>query len=514
MARSLFAVLARRYGPAVDAAARREFLRVSLAAGAATLLSGAACARAGWQAGGRAGGGAGGGKRVVVIGAGFAGLACAYELMSAGYDVTVVEARNRVGGRVLTFSDFVPGRTIEGGAELIGSNHPTWVAYAEKFGLEFLDVTEMEDAEFPITLGGKRLTGDESLALYEEMDATLATMNAEAAGIDAEKPWASANAAELDRRSVADWIAGSGAGETCKLALTAMLAGDNAQAVERQSFLGLLTAVKAGGLEAYWTESEVYRCKGGNQQLAAKLAEALGKRVITSLAVKSVDGRGASAKVVCADGRTIECDDVVLAVPPTVWGTIEMSPGLPGALRPQMGPAVKYLAHVKRRFWKDINTDPTSLGDGDVTWTWDATDEQEGDENACLTSFSGGPAAERARGHAARVRDSVYREALEPVYPGYAENFVSARFMDWPGDRQAMSGYSFPGLGEVTGLGPLLVKPHGRVHLAGEHTSLQFAGYMEGALGSGVRVARSLAQRDGVAMPAGEPGAAAEPMGR
>ena len=91
------------------------------------------------------------GRRVVVIGAGFSGLACAYELQSAGYKVTVLDSRNRVGGRVLSFSDVVTGRTVEGGGELIGSNHPTWVAYAKRFGLTFLDVTESEDA---------RLSGD------------------------------------------------------------------------------------------------------------------------------------------------------------------------------------------------------------------------------------------------------------------------------------------------------------------------------------------------------------------
>ena len=96
--------------------------------------------------------------RVVVIGAGFSGLAAAYELTRAGYDVTVVEARNRVGGRVISFSDIVPGKNVEGGGELIGSNHPAWVGYAKQFKLDFLDVGE-EDLEFPIVLNGKRLIG-------------------------------------------------------------------------------------------------------------------------------------------------------------------------------------------------------------------------------------------------------------------------------------------------------------------------------------------------------------------
>src|SRR5687768_11551695 len=131
--RSFFARLAQRYRP-VSRQERRQFLKATLAASAGLLLSN----EFGLAQAGR-------GKHVVVVGGGFAGLACAHELKSAGYAVTVVEARNRVGGRVLSFKDLVQGKNVEGGAELIGSNHPTWVAYQEKFGLEFIDVTEEED---------------------------------------------------------------------------------------------------------------------------------------------------------------------------------------------------------------------------------------------------------------------------------------------------------------------------------------------------------------------------------
>ena len=133
----------------------------------------------------------GGAAASIVIGAGFSGLAAAYELSKAGYDVTVVEARNRVGGRVISFSDLVPGKNVEGGGELIGSNHPAWVGYAKQFGLKFLDVSE-EDLEAPVVLGGKRLTSDESDALWEEMEKAFNTMNADAAKVDADEPWTAA----------------------------------------------------------------------------------------------------------------------------------------------------------------------------------------------------------------------------------------------------------------------------------------------------------------------------------
>src|SRR5689334_20308046 len=107
MSRSLYARLHRQFGHRIDASTRREFLKATLLASAGLLIS-----RNPLFAQERP---KRNGIRVAVVGAGFAGLACAYELMSAGYDVTVVEARDRVSGRVLTFTDFVPGKYVEGG---------------------------------------------------------------------------------------------------------------------------------------------------------------------------------------------------------------------------------------------------------------------------------------------------------------------------------------------------------------------------------------------------------------
>ena len=176
----LYARLHRRFAGAESSGiSRREMIQRSLAATAGLLLSEQFSGRTAAQ--GKPG-------RVVVIGAGFSGLTAAYELSRAGYVVTVVEARNRVGGRVLSFSDLVPGKNVEGGGELIGSNHPAWVGYAKQFGLKFLDVSE-EDLEAPIVLNGKRLSADESEALWEEMEKAFNTIVTDAAKVDADAPW-------------------------------------------------------------------------------------------------------------------------------------------------------------------------------------------------------------------------------------------------------------------------------------------------------------------------------------
>jgi monoamine oxidase len=510
MPRSLYTLLANRHGRRVDSISRREMLRATLAGSAGLLLSGSAfglgvgtpAARPVAPRPATPPGASRGAKRVVVIGAGFAGLACAHELVSAGYDVTVVEARNRVGGRVLSFGDWIPGRNVEGGGELIGSNHPTWVAYADAFGLEFLDVTEDEALSAPIVIGGKVLSEEESDALWEQLDATVSKLNALAEPVNADRPWDSPDAAALDRRSAESWIDAQEVSPLCKAALKTMFAADNGVEPSRQSLLGVLAAIAGGGGQAYWEDSEVYRCKGGNQSLATKLAEAIGPaRIALKLPVTSIRAKGEAFEIACADGRTIAADDVVLAVPPSLWSRIQIDPPLPAGLTAptiQMGSNVKYLAKLKSRFWKEKGLAPDSLTDTMVSMTWDGTDNQPGDGPACMVGFSGAAASEACRAKGADVRDAAYKATIEQWYPGYSEQWMEARFMDWPSDQWTKGSYTFPAPGEVTTIGPLLRKGAGRIHFAGEHCSYAFVGYMEGALNSGAALAKRLAIRDGV----------------
>ena len=483
---NLYSQLHRRYGKQ-DGVTRREMIQRSLAAAGALLISDQiAFALPQGKAG-----------RVIVIGAGFSGLAAAYELTRAGYEVTVVEARNRVGGRVISFSDIVAGKNVEGGGELIGSNHPAWLGYAKQFKLNFLDVGE-EDAEFPVVVNGKRLSGDESEALWEEMEKAFGTIYPDATKVDADRPWTAENAEALDRRTLASWIDGLDASPLCKSALHTMMTADNGVVTDWQSYLGNLAMVKGGGVETYWTDSEVFRCRGGNQQLATKFVAAIGTgRVLMRTPVRSIDVTDQGVRVALANGRMLEGDRVILTAPPSTWNRIAIDPALPANLIPQMGTNVKFLIGLNGPFWRRAELAPELLSDGPVNMTWHATDGQRGAGEA-LVAFSGGPSAELCRDWGARRVDNYLTE-LGKVFKGIRASYTGkSRFMDWPGDAWTKASYSFPAPGQVTAQGPTLYEGIGRLHFAGEYSSYAFMGYMEGALHSGAAVAKRIAEKDGV----------------
>jgi monoamine oxidase len=480
----LYAQLHRRFG-AADGLTRRDMIQRSLAATAGLFLSDRFSTQLSSA------------RRAVVVGAGFSGLAAAYELTRAGYDVTVLEARNRVGGRVISFSDLVKSKNVEGGGELIGSNHPAWMRYAKEFGLRFLDVTD-EDAEWPVVLGGRRLTSAEAKALWAEMEHALGPLNSAAAELDPDEPWTARDAEALDRRTLGSWIDALETSPMCKAALHTMMTADNGVVAHWQSYLANLAMVKGGGLEKYWTESEVFRCRGGNQRLAERLASTIrSDRLRTRTIVRAIAYDETSARVFLANGEVLVADHVVLTAPPPVWNRIAFDPTLPLGLAPQMGSNVKFLMAVKSPFWRRAALMPDLLTDGPVSMTWHGTDGQPGAGEA-LIAFSGGPAADACRGWTAGEMADRYLGELEQIYPGVRASFIRGRFMDWPSDPWVKASYAFPAPGQVTAQGPTFRKGIGRLHFAGEYSSYAFMGYMEGALQSGAAAARRIAAVDGV----------------
>src|ERR1051325_1673855 len=153
------------------------------------------------------------------------------------------------------------------------------MALGRRFRLPFYAVNWGDESwEVPTILDGQRLTREQSRALWRELDEAHALFNADARTInDVEQPWNAPNAAALDRRTLANWIQGLTISARCKRALALEFQTINGVHCAWQSYLANLAMIKGGGVERYWTETDTLKVQGGNQQLAQRLAEAIGR---------------------------------------------------------------------------------------------------------------------------------------------------------------------------------------------------------------------------------------------
>jgi monoamine oxidase len=443
------------------------------------------------------------GTSVIVIGAGFAGLAAAYELLHAGYKVTVLEAQHRIGGRVQSLSDVVAGKNVEGGGELIGENHKAWLSYAARFGLGFTHVHEGENA--PIIFGGRKLKKKETSVLLDQMAEVFAEMTELADEIpDPFRPWLSPNARNLDKQDLASWVDSRNTSPRCKHAVKLQFATDNGVEADKQSLLGVLALIKGGGNLKYFTETELYRCDGGNQQLAQKLTAPLIDDVFLGIRVRKIH-KFQSAMIVEALDRknhevAFEAKHVVLAIPPSLWPDLAFDSDKLKTLKPQMGNNVKCLMSFPSEYWKKSKLSPNLTSDGPLELTWHATEEQFGHGHV-LVGFSGAGRALQCVRWKPADRTRKYIGELSQAYRGTSRMLIDARFKNWPEDPFVRASYAFPAPREVRRCGPVFEDGIGNLDFAGEHTCYAFVGYMEGALQSGIRVCNRVMVKDGLAKP-------------
>lgn len=393
--------------------------------------------------------------RVAVIGAGFAGLAAADALVTGGGDVVVLEARDRVGGRVAS-RELANGAVVELGAEFILPGNDTVVRYARRFGLELWDKGMRYGDREPrggADVDPKRLR--EALAAIR----TSLPDGPEPAGITA--------AALLDGLDL-----DAGAHE----AIQARLEVSSATTADRVDATALL------GVAAH-SDDEAPSIARGNQRLAQALAGEVGSTVHLGSPVARI--AWGDRVVITAGGAELDVDRVVLAVPASVVDRIRFEPPLPAALRAAYD-AVAY-GHAAKLFVPLASpTAPSAvLSVPERYWTWTATGDG-GVVQAVVHAFAGSPPAleqlDVASGSEAWLRSLArLRPDLELVP---AEALLST----WDDDPWVAAAYS-------TARPPVSAwAPSGPFHACGEHTAGPFGGLMEGALTSGLRAAAEVAE--------------------
>lgn len=445
------------------------------------------------------------GVDVVVVGAGLAGLAAALTLAEQGRDVLVLEADDRVGGRVRTVrAPFADGLYAEAGGEFVDGGHLTLQVLLRRFGLTVLPIPPGERL---FLFGGTVYRGETLADLGGEAARDEARLERETARLaarvpDPGRPWACDP--ELDERSVGAWLDELQLGPIARAFQQVWRTVDYGAAPEHLSLLQYARD------EQLWQRAPdpaqslpAGRVRGGIEQLPAAMAAELGERVRLGAAVRAVAQRAGGVEVAyerAGAPARLAARFAVLAVPPAALRRIRLDPPLDPARARALdelgrGRVVKVMLQVRRRFWAERGLTGRAFTDGLVQATYETTAGQPG-ERAVLTVYVADRAADALATLPDDERLAVCLATLEQLYPGCSREVEQAVTAAWDAATPAGGAYSHFRPGQLTRFGSSLAAPLGRVHLAGEHTD-PWQATMNGALASGIRAAEEiLARRD------------------
>ena len=429
------------------------------------------------------------GTRVLVCGGGLAGLTAARGLIDRGADVHLVDARNRLGGRVWTIRDEgfdeIP---LEAGGEFIDGEHAEIRKLVSELGLQ-LQVILREGFGLALDLRGRVQLFKGMRPIWNEFKQALSTEAdaLRAAGCD----WNSTAASLVGRHSLDAVLRARQASDQ----VLAMAQGLRGFYLADADQLSALPGVELSMQPTDPGHVTLSRIKGGNDRLVEKLAARKGLKVSLQLDVKRVehDARGVSIRVVDRAGKlsVIKGDYLVMTAPAPIVRELEFTPALPTMLRQALkgltpGPATKAHVLFDRSWWRQKGH-PQAWGSNlDTGAVWEASGAKPG----VLTLLAGGRASKAFRD--LLEEGGPQRLARRLSWLGEPEEVRDFRSTSWEMDRHARGGYAVFGTDFKPEWRSELSRAVGRIAFAGDHTSRQWQGYMNGAVESGARAARDI----------------------
>ncbi len=449
---------------------------------------------------------------VAIIGAGVAGLTTAYCLLKAGVPCEIFEASERTGGRMLTKYDFnKDGMFCELGGELVDTNHTDLIALAAEFGVEIQELKGEDKGADLYFFGGKHYSDQQLIPLFQPFAKKLA---ADYKGIyDADQTF-TGKAHTFDRMSLAAYLNETGRGvekwvvDMLGVAYTI----EYGRELHEQSALNLIAYLNADtseGFKLFGDSDESKRIKGGSSSLPNALLKALAGKVRIHKAHRLAKIGETGPRISLSfetDGGTksVKFSRVVCTLPFTMLRLVQGVKALPLSREKQRaiaqfgyGNNAKVMHGFTERWWRNPALKLPAPSNGSIftdlplQCTWETSRRQAG-KSGILTNFLGGDAATR---QLTAESLSKFRHELNRVFPGVIEKFDGRRaVMNWPKYQFTRGSYSCPLVGQYTTMLKANSEPEldGRLIFAGEHTSAEFSGFMNGAVQSGNRAAREI----------------------
>jgi monoamine oxidase len=482
-----------------EAYSRTEFLKRTGAVGAAVAVAGPAALAGRARASGE--------PRVVIVGAGLAGLTCAYRLRQAGVVAQVHEAHpTRVGGRCWSIHDFAP-QVAEHGGELIDQGHTQIRQLAQELGLDLdnllsaqpngtEDFFYFDGEEYPYAQAvddlksiWQKLHSDVSAASYPTLWDNYT-----------QRGW------ELDHMSIIDWLdesipfggAASQLGSLLDLAYNIEYGAES----DTQSSLNLLYLLGYSGqgqLRIFGSSNEKYHVRGGNDQIPQRLASLLSGQITLGselVAIKRNSGSSYSLTFK-QDSRTtvVTADHLVLALPFSLlrqvnYSKAEFEPLKVTAIEElPMGTNSKLHVQFRDRYWYSLGNNGNTFADTGYQNTWEVTRAQPG-QKGILVDYTGGNVGASFGSGTPSSRAQEFLAQIEPVLPGITSHWTGRSTVDfWASNPWTKGSYSYWKVGQYTKFSGMEKERQGNCHFCGEHTSQDFQGYLNGGVETGERAA-------------------------
>jgi monoamine oxidase len=443
--------------------------------------------------------------KTAIIGAGIAGLNCAYKLRKARVPVQVFEASSRVGGRMLTARSLLaPGLTTEMGGEFIDSGHEEMLALVKEFGLGMWDFRKPagKTKKEAFYFDGRHVTEQQVIKAFIPL---AGKMSADYDSLGEEVSYRNhGNGKKLDNTSIEEYLEGIGARGWIRELLQVAYVTEYGLEADQQSSLNLIQLIGTdtdSGFKAFGDSDERYTVKGGNERVVEELASRLGDVValrhrLTAITAKdsgfTLTFDGPSGTAVDRDFET-----VVLTLPFTMLREVDIRVPLPEVKRRAInqlgyGTNAKVLAGFNARQWRKLGYRGNTLTDEPFQLCWDNGALQPGTSGG-ITFYSGGRLGVESGNGTAQEALSRLMPGFERAYPGSKAhlNGKLSRF-HWPTHAFTKASYACYKPGQWTSIGGAEGESVGNLHFAGEHTSVDFQGYMNGGAQSGADAAKAV----------------------